>query len=383
MTLLLSAPLFCGCGRTVHNTQRAARENVEAKSPAATSNAAGAELTDLESWAANEHAQPPRPKLAESPVDPIGFRLAAPSPSRQELACGVRDLVRLADTGFVSYRLQPVQPMIHAQAERFLSATALTGFSTLLVGPKSTQRYYAGEKAAERFVRTPMLGAAFVSADNDNIDNFWTLFLRDDAAHQFHLDPEVFHAASVNVVSLAGFDGRVAIRLLSGAFLFTRGHEVIWQQAGRQRVYSLVDLAPEPVGFASAERTDQFWVFDARLGAHLVELAAGRPVRQHLQFRGEVFAYDVEGERVAVVSVVQTPHQRDFYLQVFVRGALLLERELAQNYEGAGNWEQRVMADRDVCLLPGRSWVAVGGRGGVNILDYASGQALWSELPAP
>jgi hypothetical protein len=380
--------VLCGaahaCGRSASRPESSASSSpphpAQHAHPAQLASAALGSV-ELEShlFEKSEQKLPPA-ALPESLVDRSAFILGAPSPALQEIACDPRGIVRLAATGFVSYRLQPLRARRHPEPERFLSVTALTGFSALLIGSKSTQRYYHGQEEAERFARIPLLGAGYVEGENDDIDRFWVRFLRDDAFHQFHLDADAFHAENVRVVVLKGSDQRIAARLRSGAFVFTRAQDLVWQFGSEQRTYPLSDVVPEPIEFASAERTDQVWAFDAKRGAVLLEMTRGRPLRQQLAFRGQPFSIDVEGARVAVVSVVQTQAGHGFVLQVFERGALVFEHGLPENGGASGSWQQRAMANRDVCLIPGRPWVVVGGRDGVEVFEHGAGTLLFSEL---
>jgi hypothetical protein len=367
-----------GCGRSASRSESSASSSQPL--PARLASAALGSVEVESQLFENSQQRLPPAALPESLVDRSTFILGAPSPALQEIACDPRGIVRLAATGFVSYRLQPLRPRRHPEPERFLSVTALAGFSALLIGSKSTQRYYNGQETAERFARIPLLGAGYVEGDNDDIDRFWVRFLRDDAFHQFHLDADAFHAESVRVVELKGSDQRIAARLRSGAFVFTRAKELVWQFGSEQRTYPLSDVVPEPIEFASAERTDQVWAFDAKHGAVLLEMTRGRPLRQQLAFRGQPFSIAVDGGRVAVVSVVQTQAGHSFVLQVFERGVLVFEHGLPENVGASGSWQQRAMANRDVCLIPGRPWVVVGGRDGVEVFEHRAGTLLFSEL---
>jgi hypothetical protein len=106
-------------------------------------------------------------------LDTSGFDFGVPSPLPQALACGERTLVRLLAKGFVSYQLSTWERRVVSKDEYFRSATALLGFSTLLLGALSTQRYYMGERSAERFARTAALGPFSVFPDNDAKDRYW------------------------------------------------------------------------------------------------------------------------------------------------------------------------------------------------------------------
>jgi hypothetical protein len=114
---------------------------------------------------------------------------------------------------------------------------------------------------------------------------------------------------------------------------------------------------------------------DAHRGAALVEMSLGRPLRTQLQLRGTALAFDVLGHTLAVVGLQQAPRQ--FFVQVFTRGKLVFEADLPALGGAEGNLLERAMADRDVCLLPSRPWVVVGGRTGMRVLDYATRTRVW------
>lgn len=335
-----------------------------------------------------ELAAPSLSASAQFEVNTAGFLLPVPNPPLQELACAEHGLVRLTEDGFVAYRAAPFERITSVRGERFHSATRVTSVETLLLGPSSSRRYLHGQLSAQTFSRAPALGPGEVFPDVERVGFFWVHFLRDEALLQFELLPRAESgaagvkrdvarvAATLTTVSLSGADGRLVVRLPSGAALFTRGRELVWQLGSQRRAYAVADVAPELVGLAPSPRTDQVWVVDAARGATLIELALGRPVRSQFELGGMPVSFAVLGDVFAAVVVEQGAHSRRFFVRVYRAGSLRYTTELPELTPGVGDWLGQVLADRDVCLFPDHPWVAFGGRYSLTIADYLSGQTV-------
>jgi hypothetical protein len=198
-------------------------------------------------------------------------------------------------------------------------------------------------------------------------------------------------------VELPRADGRLVYRTASGAVLYTSyaagakseptaARSVAWILGSERRVYDVADIAPQLVGIAAAKRTDRFWAFDLERGASLVEMARGRPVPQHYALNGKLVNFDVEADRVLFLttsvnkSQVSKSSARSFRLELWENGTRRFSEVVDANPSSVGGWFERHVANGDICVFPGRPWIALGGRSAVTVWDYATRRVVFEDM---
>lgn len=322
---------------------------------------------------------PAPPGPTRSPIEQARehFPWSAPTIPLQEVACNETAFVRLTDAGFEAFRTRPRIERVARHDDRWLdSALAIGGRSYVLLGREAAYRYYEGQRRPVPFARIPQLGLTSTWPDGRDFDAVWVRYARDGALYRYPLQSTEETSVSLGEERrLPGFDGCLVQRLSGGAWVYTQGE--VLRVTGGEAEYRVDDLIEDVVALAPARRLDRFWAFGASGQAVLIETSRGRPVRRREQFSGLPYSVAVREDVVAAVVIEMTAQGRQWWLEV-VRAGSRQRWELPKRYEGAGSWEQQVMANRDVCLLGGHPWAVIGGRSALEVYDYSTGELLLS-----
>lgn len=310
----------------------------------------------------------------------------APDIPPQVLACGKLGFVRLTETGFDAFSTSLRKRLARIDLAEPQCALALSGDSTLVVGKHEVVRYYRGQKQAPRFARIPLLGPLQAWADPQDIDSFWVRYLRDPDLHYYTLVDADRSVTFGQVRNLPDFDRRHFTLLADGSPFYTTERGLLQLEGNATRESPPPALLGALNGVWPAARLDRYWVSSDAGELKLFEQSRGEPLRRSHRVDGVPYAVDVDGERLAIVSVSQTGSQVDWHLSV-IRGdetvarlelpmTLPLSSDVTAQQTDTPSSALDDHDNRDVCLLQGRPWVLAGGKRLLQLFDYEKQELL-------
>ncbi len=259
----------------------------------------------------------------------------------------------------------------------FTHVVAQPGYSFLLVGSGSSLLYYQANPRLTPLGHLPALGPLWSWADAQQRHRLWVHYLKDDAVHHFELSRNVKRPAELlSTVSLPGFDGNRVVRLVGGQWVYTAHNE--FAAAGRLRLVEGL----RHVWLGTALSADVFvpgggmnlWATDT----HHITRYEITPLDQVLPVTGlplvgEPWAAVSEGERLALLSQSSSEGPRQWGVQVVGNGRSFDVRLPDLTDRNAPELAKHLT----LCLAPGRTWVVIGDRRDVRVVDYVAGTTLW------
>lgn len=302
----------------------------------------------------------------------VGFRL----PPEQVLACGELGLVRIVTAGFEAWSFEPLRRSFASDQATFTHVVPQEGHSYLLLGPRESWVYYLPNPRLSAYGRVPALGPFQVWPDPRRREWLWVHYLKDDAVHRFELAGERQDASLSATVRLPRFSGPTVARLTTGAWLYPASPEATsapnaWLSVIGERSVQQPSIPEQTIASSRSWRSDRAWALSP---TQAMLLALDRPGAPQLtvDLVGAPYALDEEGRRLAVVTQRQTPRQRQWFVEVIEASGKHSVLELAQRGGSGADGLKQDTSDRDVCLVPTRPWVVVGGRTSLQILDYST-----------
>lgn len=325
------------------------------------------------------HAEGERaPKATAQPLPRLpSYRKHAgvEQPRSQLVACSELGFVRLLPVGFEGYRLYDRSLTFRSTKRTFTHVVAQAGHSYLLLGPHESLLYYQPHTRVEALARLPALGPFRIWPDARHHEWVWVHYLRDDAVHRFELprltppgtDEQKSAKASLQTsVELAGFDRKSVERTVYGRWVYTRAEDDA----------AIVLMSGFGEGVAHVRAASVTLTIDERIGR------TNEPTARSLvvELAGYPFSV-VEAEgRLAVVTHTARADGRDWQLEVIeasghVHRVTLPNRTGSVQAAHVDEFAEEV-ANRSVCLVPGKPWAVVGGRTSVRLFDYRTSTPL-------
>jgi hypothetical protein len=117
------------------------------------------------------------------------------------------------------------------------------------------------------------------------------------------------------------------------------------------------------------QRSDRYWAADASGNVGLFARSQSKPLLS-AQVPGVVVDASVEGKRTAVLSLALEAQSYLPTVTVFEDGKQQKRLQIGPRPASLGRPEL------DLCLLPDRPWVVVGGRDWLQLLDWSSPRLL-------
>lgn len=322
-----------------------------------------------------------RPGLDDSAIAahsrPASLRLGYARPVRQTLACGALGFVRLTEPGFEAYSYATLTRTMRRGEGAFTHVVAQPGYSFLLVGSGTSLLYYQANPRLTPLGHLPALGPMRIWQDAQQRDRVWAHYLKDDAVHHFELPRNVRHSARLlSSAPLPDFDGTQVVRLVGGQWIYRANSEFAAAPRlrlvdGQRRVWLTSGLSAEIVVPGGGMN---LWAIDThRITRHEIT-----PLDQVIpgagsSLVGETWAAVGEGERLALLSQHSAGEGRRWGVQVVV-GSRSYYVKLPHL---AGRDSPQLANGLTLCLVPGRTWVVLGDRSDVHIVDYAAGSSVW------
>lgn len=312
---------------------------------------------------------------AASPLEPA----ATPGVPPQLVACGSgRAFYRITDQALevfeVSKSIPPPQVRGSSAAvktadiplEAPLNVVAVANKAVLVIGKRNVFRYESGDERVRASKPIPTPGPLFVWPDAANARSFWVRVLGEKKLYQYTAGQG---AAMAREQALADFDARLFTVLSDGTPFYSTPKGLVG--------------AKDPVGAAPASKPDEtatvvfpdvvpdrYWVADARGNLAQWDRKSARAPVFSAQVPGAVIDVALEGKRVAVLSVDVDGQSYRPTVTIFSEGQERSQRRVSGTPGASGPPEL------DVCLIPGRPWVVVGGKQWMELVDWETPRLL-------
>ena len=319
-----------------------------------------------------------------------GLALRPPVPPAQRLSCSEKSVAQLRERAVHVFRVEPFARVTRLEVMgRPLAALSQGGHSHLIVTDAGLFRHYQAERRAHRFARVPILGIPRMWPDHREQDRFWLRYLPGDETFLVPLADREEGMTTGQPLLLPEFDGHLFVALQDGSLVYSANARLLrlmpWKRAqGPKQLPAEVDARVLSSLTASGDRQG-FWAFRANGEGYLFEVPNSKP---KAQIKSGVVPYSVSARRnaLALVGVSNPPATREWRLRLWGRkpGHDFEEMpsvSLPADSPGYDAWFEGATADRQVCFLPNRSWVAVGGATRVELYDYEAREWVASSDP--
>jgi hypothetical protein len=331
------------------------------------------------------------------------FGLLPAQPDDQLLSCDERGFVRLTHDGMEAYSAHDLRRIANQHIPSSRGVVALGGGTHLILARDRVYRYFHGQTQARSFSKVPVLGPTQVFSDPSDVNRFTLRYLRDDALHLYTLDPatqERRAQAGLDAVQLGlqpiesrltlgevspleSFDGQLLTRLRDGSWLYTSSNGLMRKTQSAAASVAAPKIQSELALLLPDERLDRYWALSQSGEAALMEFSRGAPRVRRIELGGMPYAATQRVETLAAIVVeAGSAGGRNWSLKVYERERLRAVFRLPDAAGALGDRIQRALANRDLCLFPGRPWVLVGGRDGVTLFDFRARRQIFPE-PGP
>lgn len=333
--------------------------------------------------ASNATAAPREEPKRPTPPPPAPVTPAVPP---QLVACGTgRDFYRLTDKALevfeVSKTIPPPQIRGSAaavQVATFEVAQALNVVplkkGVLVIGRQGLFRYAPGHEQLRDsgFIPTP---APLVAWSADRAESFWVRALGEASLREYTLARAPKAAPAARAQALPGFDARLFTVLGDGVPLYSTAAGLV--RAGDEAAPASAPKLPEPAKliFPDVSR-DRYWAADAlgNLGLWDHKRGSAGPGRAAPVFSarvpGAVIDVALEGGRIAVLSIEARDQAYRPTVTIFAEAKEQAQRRVS--WTPAASGQPQV----DLCLIPGRPWVVVGGKRWLQLVDWQTPRLL-------
>jgi hypothetical protein len=316
-----------------------------------------------------------------------------PAMSPQLVACGQRDFYRITQDALQVFEVAPVIPPPSIRGSRVARQTtqtamvephnvlALAGTGALVLGKDNVLRYTLGETQAQRYAPLPVAGPFVTWLEPRTAGSFW-IRASGKQLRQYSLGAVAAHKSKApspapvegtvtagRVEELTGFDSRLFTLLADGTPLFSTA-EGLRQRGEKSPSKPLATVPGAATSLFADPVQDRYWTADAAGKLNLWDLTgAGTPLLSS-QVGGVVIDAAVQGTTLAVLSIELIGQNYQPSVTIFVKGEQVKRVSLAPSVASAGQ------PKLDVCLLPDRPWVVVGGKRWLQLLDWSAPRLL-------
>ena len=304
-----------------------------------------------------------------------------PAVPPQLVACGSgRDFYRLTDKALevfeVSKTIPP--PQIRGSAAALQVATLDVPLAlnvvplkkgVLVIGRKGLFRYEPGNRRALESAPIPTPAPLVAWSDPKRTGSFWVRVFGEANLHQYTLARAPKATPDDSVQALPGFDGRLFTVLADGVPLYSTANGLV-RPEGEAEATSAPKL-PEPAKliFSDVDR-DRYWTADGQGNLGLWDRKQGSTPVFSARVPGAVIDVALEGGRVAVLSIEAREQAYRPTVTVFSDGKQAAQRRVSWTPGSSGQ------PQLDLCLIPGRPWVVVGGKRWLQLVDWQTPRLL-------
>lgn len=325
---------------------------------------------------------PKRKRDEPGPPAPPPKPAVTPSVPPQLVACGSgRDFYRITDKALevfeVSKKIPPpqvrgsaaaLQTAAVAMAEP-LNVISVARDGVLVIGKQNVFRYVPGSKSARASAPIPTPGPLVAWSDPARSGSFWVRVAGEKSLRSYTPAAAPKAAPSQREQALPDFDARLFTVLSDGTPFYSTPKGLV--RAGDEAEAAAVPRPSEPATLVFADAVaDRFWAADARGNLGLWQRKQeGAPVFS-ASVPGAVIDVAVEGERVAVLSVDVVDQNYRPTVTVFSDGKQKAQQRVSGTPAADGP------PKLDLCLIPGRPWVVVGGTRWMQLVDWETPRLL-------
>jgi hypothetical protein len=331
----------------------------------------------------------PLPSAQPSSTSKLPPAPVTPSVPLELVACAARDVYRITWDSLQVFELaaEPPPPQIRGsrvarQTNQVSVAKPLNLIlaprkSVLVVAKEGLFRYEAGQKTLRRYAPIPASAPLVAWPDPRHADSLLVRTAGDEKLREYSLAglasvaPDAAPVAAQSarrVLELAGFDARLFTLLSDGTPFYSTAKGLVRLGRESQPVPFPEPAAPPALIFADSS-PDRYWAADALGRLVLRDQKQGMAPVFTGSVPGVVIDAAQEGEWVAVLSVELQHRSYVPTVTIFSNG-----KELARVNLGPSLTRQP--PELDLCLIPGRPWVLVGGRRWLQLFDWESRRLL-------
>jgi hypothetical protein len=306
------------------------------------------------------------------------LRVGAPPWQLQPLAFGRNLLVRLAADRVEAYSMPAAERLFEVPFEKPRGTVEIAGGSLVVVGAGSSLRIDPGAKEPVRLSGVPFLPGTVLVPDRKDSSGLWLVHSAARVLARHVLDisgKQSIHA----VVPLADYDGGPITAMRDGALIYRAGTGVRRALPGGRAHPFSCDIVPWRL--LPGRRVDQAWAIDETGNVELWQVGDRIAVLARHALGAAPFDVATDGQYLAAVVVEEgTGAPRRFRLVVLSeKGEQLLGNDLGAEPPAEGDrWAALAGQDRHVALSDAEALVAVGGPGGMRVLEIPSGRVVLS-----
>ena len=322
---------------------------------------------------------PKRKRDKPGPPAPPPKPAVTPSVPPQLVACGSgRDFYRITDKGLevfeVSKTIPPPQVRCSSAAVQTraiamdapLNVIPVAKQGVLVIGKQNLFRYEPGNERARASAPIPTPGPLVAWSDPARRGSFWVRVFGEKSLREYTIG----QAAPVDRAHvLADFDARLFTVLSDGAPFYSTPKGLV--RAGDEAEVAAVPKPSEPATLVFPDVVaDRYWAADALGNLGVWDRKQGGAPMFSARVPGTVIDVALEGARVAVLSIDVVGQSYRPTVTVFSEGRERSRRRVSGTPAAAGPPEL------DLCLIPGRPWVDVGGKRWMQLVDWETPRLL-------
>jgi len=332
------------------------------------------------SAAASASSEPKRRK-PEPPVVQARPALTPKLPP-QLLACGSgRDFYRITDRALEVFEVSKTIPPANVrgsaaavqvaavQLERPLNILTIPKKGVLVIGKQNVLRYDPGSQQDQVSAPIPTRDSLFAWSDPARAGSFWVRVSGEKSLHAYTPGATPDTTPSDREQALPDFDARLFTLLADGVPFYSTPAGLV--RRGDARPALALPTSAEAATLLFPDVSPQrYWTADAQGNLALWERKPGNSPLFSARVPGAVVDVSVEGGRVAVLSILAVGPSYRPTVTIFAEGQQ--QGQLRPSWTPAASGQPKL----DLCLIPGRPWVVVGGMQWMQLLDWETPRLL-------
>jgi hypothetical protein len=334
----------------------------------------------------------PSARAAQRPVEPPPEPLPPPVTPKvppELVACGERVIYRITEKSLDVIETAAELPPPQIRGSRVARQTAELGVDeplnvvstaktgAIVIAKGGVFSYELGQTRARRFAPIPTNGPLVVWANRRSAESFHVLAVGDEVVREYSIAGRPSSDAGApkgpakprRVTNLPEFDGRLFTMLADGTPMYSTQKGLV-RLGDEPRTAAFSDVSPRAAILFADPSPDRFWLANAAGKLDLWDRKQSASPTLSSAVPGVVIDAAQEGERVAVLGIELNDQGYQPTVTIFSNGK-------QQGRLNVGlSIGLRAQPKLDLCLVPGRPWVAVGGTQWLQLLDWETRRLL-------